>query len=125
MTFALPLLAIALTAVFGRLAWRARRRSAAGRRGFVSVHADGRAWLRGERLVEADDFLRLRAVIVSGHPGRQVGRLTLGEGDEARVVYLKREGQIRWTTRLANFLAGFGWVSRSVREAGVLEALER
>lgn len=125
MTFALPLLAIALTAVLGRLAWRARRRAGAGRRGFVTLHADGRSWLRGERLAEADDFLRLQAVIVSGHPGRQVGRLTLGQDEAARVVYLKREGQIRWTTRLANFLAGFGWVSRSVREAGLLEALER
>ena len=51
--------------------------------------------------------------------------VSLGEGKEARVVYLKREMQVRWTTRLGNFLAGSGWVSRCVREATILEALER
>ena len=72
-----------------------------------------------------EHFLGLEALIVSGHPGRQVGRLVLGEGPDRRTLYLKREQGVRWTTRLLNFLSGFGWVSRSVREAQLLEALER
>lgn len=107
------------------LGFRARRRRGAARHGFVSVHPDWRASLREWKLIEAEDFLDLQALIVSGHPGRQVGRLTLGQGADARVVYLKRETQVRWTTRLINFLTGAGWVSRCVREATVLEALER
>src|SRR5262245_14856959 len=120
-----------LVALAGSLAgWcvrntRARRRRGPARRGFVSIHPEWRARLRGLRLVEPEDFLNLDALIVSGHPGRQVGRLTLGEGNDAPVVYLKRETQVRWMTRLANFLTGSGWVSRCVREATVLEALER
>lgn len=127
MVVALSLLLIALVGlVIGRLIRGERtRRQGATRRGFVSIHPDARTWLRACRLVDAEDFLSLQAVIVSGHPGRQVARLILGEGEDARVVYLKREMQIRWTTRLGNFLAGSGWVSRCVREATVLEALER
>ena len=71
------------------------------------VHLDG---------ISRDEIERQRDML---------GRLTLGEGPEAFVVYLKREAQVRWRTRLANFLAGSGWVSRCVREATVLEALER
>lgn len=107
------------------LAARAGRRGRLGRRGFVTCHSAHRAWLRDLRLCEADDFLNLDALIISGHPGRQVCRLTLGTGAAARVVYLKREQTTRWTTRLGNFLAGFGWVSRPVREAQVLESLQR
>ncbi len=126
MTYALTLLAIALMgSALSRVAWHVRRPGGPSRRGFVSLHPEARAWLRNERLAEPQDFLRLQAMIVSGHPGRQVSRLTLGHGSDTRVVYLKREAQLRWTTRWNNFLAGFGWVSRSVREARVLEALER
>src|SRR5437660_2579075 len=103
------------------LAARSGRRGRLGRHGFVTCHPAHRAWLRDLRLCEADDFLHLDALIISGHPGRQVCRLTLGTGAAARVVYLKREQTTRWTTRLGNFLAGFGWVSRPVREAQVLE----
>src|SRR5215468_1240780 len=98
-----------------------RRTPRAGRRGFVTAPAARRAWLRGLRLCEAEDFLGLDALIVSGHPGRNVSRLTLGAGDESRTVYLKREHSVRWTTRLANLAGGFGWVSQSLREAQVLE----
>ncbi|MFO0878625.1 MAG: lipopolysaccharide kinase InaA family protein [Gemmataceae bacterium] len=116
-----------LTAALGRWTWRerARRRAGVVRRGFVTIHPEWRTWLRDLRLIEAEDFVDLQCVIVSGHPGRQVGRLTLGQGEHAQVVYLKRETLIRWTTRLVNFLEGFGWVSRCVREAAILEALER
>jgi heptose I phosphotransferase len=107
------------------LAGRSARRSRLGQRGFVNFHAAHRAWLRELRLCEPEDFLRLEALIVSGHPGREVGRLTLGTGSAARVVYLKREQTSSWLTRLGNFVAGFGWVARPVREAQMLEALQR
>jgi heptose I phosphotransferase len=124
-TLSLLLVALAASAVLGWYSRGARLRRGAARRGFVSTHPDCRARLRGLHLVEPEDFLRLEALIVSGHPGRQVGRLTLGEGAGASVVYLKRETQVRWTTRLMNFLTGSGWSSRCVREATILEALER
>ena len=97
---------------------RARR---FGRSGYVSFEPAEASWLRALGLCQAEDFLGLEAVIVSGHVGRQVGRLTLA----GRVVYLKREQSVRWTTRCANFLAGYGWVARCVREAAILQALER
>jgi heptose I phosphotransferase len=125
-TLSLLLAALAASTLLGWYARGARaRRRGVARRGFVSIHADWRARLRGLRLVEPEDFLNLEALIVSGHPGRQVGRLTLGEGADAPAVYLKRETRVGWATRLANFLAGCGWVSRCVGEATVLEALER
>src|SRR5262249_14842785 len=37
----------------------------------------------------------------------------------------KREHRVPWTIRLGNALAGFGFVSRSVREARTLQALGR
>ncbi|MFO0926011.1 MAG: lipopolysaccharide kinase InaA family protein [Gemmataceae bacterium] len=118
-TFSLLFLALAGFTVAALV--RGRRTA----RGFVRINPTHRGWLRRLRLVDAEDFLRLEAVIVSGHIGRQVGRLTLSDGADVRTVYLKRETQVRWRTRLTNFLAGFGWVSRCVREAGVLQALER
>ncbi len=84
-----------------------------------------RGWLRKCGLTEVKDFLTLDSLIVSGHPGRQVGRVVLGVGSDRRTLYLKREQGVRWTTRLANFLSGFGWGSRSLREAQVLEVLQR
>ncbi len=89
------------------------------------MHSDRRAWLRALHLTDVEHFFELDALIVSGHPGRHVGRLVLGEGAEQRTVYLKREHGVRWLTRFLNFLSGFGWVSRPVREAQVLEASER
>jgi heptose I phosphotransferase len=107
------------------LGWLVRRWPRARPGGFTTASSARRDWLRGLGLTEAEHFLALNSLIVSGHPGRQVGRLVLGDGDERRPVYLKREQGVRWTTRLANFLSGFGWVSRSVREAQMLEALQR
>ena len=91
----------------------------------MTVHPRRRDWLRSLRLTDPEHFLGMGALIVSGHPGRQVGRVVLGDGPVKRTLYLKREQGVRATTRLLNFLSGFGWVSRSVREAQLLEALER
>ena len=117
MLYALLLLSTACTILFVLLR-RARR---VGRTGYVSFAPGEASWLRGLGLCQAADFLGLEAVIVSGHLGRQVGRLVLGN----RVVYLKCEQNVRWTTRLVNFLTGYGWAARCVREAAILQALRR
>ena len=58
--------------------------------------------------------------IVSGHPDRHVREVTF----RGRVCYLKREHRIPWRERWKNLLAGFGWASKSTREAAVLMWLE-
>ncbi|MBI1915775.1 MAG: hypothetical protein HYS12_13730 [Planctomycetes bacterium] len=74
-------------------------------------------------LVRPEDFLRLPETIVSGHPGRQVSRVLLGSGPEALTAFLKREHCVPWKERLLNARDGFGLVSKSLREARMLEAL--
>ena len=46
-----------------------------------------------------------------------MARVVLGSGSDAVIAYLKREHRVSWLVRLANALAGFGLVSRSLREA--------
>jgi heptose I phosphotransferase len=121
-SLAAPLLAgcfLLLGLLVGARLWRRPRRN------FVAWHPAQRGFLRRQCLTEPEHFLDLPAVIVSGHPGRQVARVCLGSGPEAVTCYLKRELHVPWGVRLANFLAGFGFVSRSLREAQVLRALER
>jgi tRNA A-37 threonylcarbamoyl transferase component Bud32 len=70
-----------------------------------------------------EQYLALPAIIVSGHPDRHVGRVTLGEGASAVAAFLKREHRIRWRDRLASAWAGAGLVTKSQREAQTLQAL--
>jgi heptose I phosphotransferase len=93
------------------------------RRGFVEVNPRYRGLLLRHGLTAPADFLDLSAVIVSGHPGRNVARLTLANAPGTVTLYLKREHPVSWAVRLANFFAGFGLVSLSLREAKVLRAL--
>jgi tRNA A-37 threonylcarbamoyl transferase component Bud32 len=72
-----------------------------------------------------EQFLALPAIIVSGHPDRHVGRVTLGDGSAAILAFLKREHRIRWRDRLASAWAGFGLVTKSQREARTLGALAK
>jgi tRNA A-37 threonylcarbamoyl transferase component Bud32 len=75
--------------------------------------------LRRHGLASAEDLLALPGLIVSGHPDRHVARVTLG----GLSGYLKREHLVRRRDRLGSAWAGFGPVSRSVREARTLAAL--
>src|SRR5262249_34294462 len=95
------------------------------RRALVEVQPCYRSLFRHLGLIEAADFLALPAVIVNGHPDRNVGRVTLREGDEEFTAFLKREHTIPLAARVANVLAGFGFVSRCLREARTLQALQR
>lgn len=82
-----------------------------------------RAALQASGLMHVEDFLALRAVVVAGHADRNAGRIVLGKGASAVACYLKREHRVPWSDRLANARAGFGWVSKSLREAAVLGRL--
>jgi hypothetical protein len=79
--------------------------------------------LAGLGLATAGDFLRLSGVIYSGHPDRHVAEVTLGGGPAALRTFLKKEHRIPRRDRLANAWAGFGPVSKSVREFTTLTAL--
>ncbi len=94
-------------------------------RGFVEVHPRYRTLLREHHLTDVEHFLSLSGVIVSGHPERHVSRLELTDDGRPFTVYLKREQRVSYKVRLTSALSGFGLVSRSVREARVLQALQR
>lgn len=100
---------------FFRWLWRPRWRS------LLSIHPAWRGTLRLTGLTAARDFLALPEQIVSGHPGRRVGRVTLG----GKTFYLKREERVLLRSRLLNWLGGAGWSSLSLREAKTLEAMAR
>jgi tRNA A-37 threonylcarbamoyl transferase component Bud32 len=82
-----------------------------------------RSYLEQRGLDDPDRLQALPAVIVSGHPDRNVAQVTLGDGPTAVRAFLKREHRIPWKTRLAGAWAGFGLVSKSVREFRVLQSL--
>jgi tRNA A-37 threonylcarbamoyl transferase component Bud32 len=102
---------------------KGRRRAL--RKGFVIIRPGYRSLLSRLGLTLPDSFLSLSSLTISGHPDRNVSRVTLGAGPKAIAAFLKREHRIPWSVRLRNGLAGFGWVSRSLRECGVLQALQR
>jgi tRNA A-37 threonylcarbamoyl transferase component Bud32 len=92
---------------------------------FVEINPKYQDVLRRQGLVAAGQFLRLPAVVISGHPDRHVAQVALGTGPDAVSAFLKREHRVWWRDRLAGGWAGFGFVSKSYREARVLQALER
>jgi Lipopolysaccharide kinase (Kdo/WaaP) family len=74
-------------------------------------------------LLRVEDFLALPAVIVCGHRHRHVAQLTLRDGASAVRFFLKRELRVPWKVYLSSAWAGFGWVTRSYREALLLREL--
>ncbi len=92
-------------------------------RAYLRVNPRYRPLFRRLGLTSPRAILSQRAVIISGHPDRNVSRVTLGAGPEAVSAFLKREHRIRWKQRLLNFFSGFGPVSLSQREADTLENL--
>jgi tRNA A-37 threonylcarbamoyl transferase component Bud32 len=88
---------------------------------FVQVNPRYRELLDALELRAPDQFLALPAVVVSGHPERHVARTVLG----SLPAYLKREHRVRWRDRIASWFAGYGFVTKSQREAMTLRALEQ
>jgi len=89
--------------------------------------SDTRSWiapsLARRGFADPRALLDLPGEIVSGHPDRHVVRVVLGTGRGRIVAYLKREHRVPIRERVANACAGFGFVSKSVREARTLEQL--
>ncbi|MHB1422970.1 MAG: lipopolysaccharide kinase InaA family protein, partial [Gemmataceae bacterium] len=124
LSFALPLLATTCLVV-GLLVVRIRSRR---NQAFLEISPRYRAFFRQQDVTETAHFLDLPGAtphIVSGHPDRNVARITFGAGDRQWNAFLKREHRVSWWARVSNVVAGFGLVSRSVREARTLQALER
>jgi hypothetical protein len=71
-------------------------------------------------LTSTEAFLALPGPVVSGHPERHVRRVTIG----STVAYLKCEHRVPPRDRLRHALAGYGWVSKSLRERRALADLE-
>jgi hypothetical protein len=92
---------------------------------FVEINPDYREALARHGLTDPEQFLQLPGVVISGHPDRNVARVTIGSGPQALPTFLKREHRVRWRARLANACAGFGPASRSCREGQTLRALRR
>jgi tRNA A-37 threonylcarbamoyl transferase component Bud32 len=78
-----------------------------------------RAALSEGGLTSAGALLDWDGVILSGHPSRHVLRVRLG----GESFILKKEHRVSWRDRLASAWAGYGWASKSVREARLLEHL--
>lgn len=89
--------------------------------GWLVVNPEYREFLALHHIESAQDVLDLPGIVVNGHVGRNVSRVTLGE----HVAYLKREHRVGLRTRFKNFLAGFGFASMSEREGSVLRYLEQ
>ena len=88
------------------------------------VHPDYRAMLGALSLHTPAAFLRLGGVVYSGHPDRNVMRLTLGTAAGGLDVFLKREHRTPRRDRLSNYWSGFGFVSKSLREWKLLADLK-
>jgi tRNA A-37 threonylcarbamoyl transferase component Bud32 len=76
--------------------------------------------LRSCGLLTAGQLLELPGEVVSGHADRHVARVVVC----GAAYYLKRQHRVGWRERLRQALAGFGWTSRSEREARLLQQLE-
>jgi tRNA A-37 threonylcarbamoyl transferase component Bud32 len=109
---------VSLSHIAARVRFLARRPA-----GWVRVHPRWRRRLARWGLTAAGDFLDLPGEVVSGHPDRHVRRVVLGYGQDCIVGFLKREHRVPWRDRFANAWAGFGWVSKSEREARLLRDL--
>src|SRR5262245_44247327 len=92
-------------------------------RAYLRINPKYRLLLGQHGLTTPRAILAWPAVIVSGHPDRNVARITLGA--DGVTLYLKREHHVSWKQRLANWWAGYGLVSLCHREAATLNALQR
>lgn len=93
-------------------------------RGRIVFHPRYEQFLRKCGIDSVLAALELPGEIVCGHPDRHVCRVVLQCGTARKVMYLKREHQVPIRAKLRNQRDGFGWVSRSEREAAMLNRLE-
>jgi tRNA A-37 threonylcarbamoyl transferase component Bud32 len=86
---------------------------------YLTIEPRYRDLLTAHGYASARAVLDWPGIILSGHPRRHVLRVRLG--DESFI--LKKEHCVPLRDRLASAWAGFGWSSKSVREARLLEQL--
>jgi tRNA A-37 threonylcarbamoyl transferase component Bud32 len=79
------------------------------------VYAD---LFRRHGVTTTDEFLAWPGVIMGGHADRLSVQVETGDGTR---FYLKKEHYVPWRDWLASAWAGFGWVSKSVREGRLLQ----
>ncbi|HLJ91802.1 MAG TPA: lipopolysaccharide kinase InaA family protein [Gemmataceae bacterium] len=91
---------------------------------FLNVNPRYQNCLQQQGLDTPAAFLDMPAIIICGHPDRNVARVGLGSGPAEVTAFLKCEHRVAWKDRLLNALAGFGFVSKSSREAAVLRSLQ-
>ncbi|HXD89172.1 MAG TPA: lipopolysaccharide kinase InaA family protein [Urbifossiella sp.] len=91
--------------------------------GWVELHPRYRERFASLRLLTAEAFLDLPGEIVSGHPDRHVAKVQLPGWNTA--CFLKRQHSVGVRECFRQWRAGFGWSSRSVREARILRELEK
>jgi hypothetical protein len=88
---------------------------------FVTINDRFRSMFAALGLRDAEDFLRVPSVVISGHPDRNVARIKL----DSIPAFIKREHRVRWRDRIAGWFAGYGFSSKSTREARTLAALQQ
>lgn len=96
--------------------------------GFLEISPRYRAFFRQLGVTDVAHFLALPGEtphVVSGHPDRNVTRVTFAIDGDRWGAFLKCEHRIPWRIRVSNAVAGFGMVSRSLREVRMLQALQR
>jgi tRNA A-37 threonylcarbamoyl transferase component Bud32 len=90
---------------------------------FIDINPCYRHWFDASGLTTPDAILGLPALIISGHPDRNVARVRIGSQSRYLKAFLKREHRVPWKERLVNAWNGYGYVSKSQREAIILRAL--
>jgi tRNA A-37 threonylcarbamoyl transferase component Bud32 len=88
---------------------------------FVEVASTHVELFRRNEMVSARAFLAWCGALVGGHRTRHVMEVTLAGAPDAGRFYLKKEHTVPWRDRLASAWEGHGWVSKSVREARMLQ----
>src|SRR5437868_1584385 len=83
------------------------------------INPEYRELLIAQGLTTLRQFMDRETVIVSGHPTRHVGELTIGECLRA---FIKKQHVVSRKERLVNCLTGHGFVSNCRREAMTLSA---
>ncbi len=91
-------------------------------RGWMRAHPDHAERLASLGIDSPLSLLDLPGEVVSGHPDRHVARVELPGWPCG--LYLKRQHRVGWRERFTQRRAGFGWASRSEREADILIELE-
>lgn len=94
-------------------------------RPWLALHPDWSGFFQSQGLRSVEDFLAIPGAIINGHPDRSVAKVLLSDSGMSINGYLKIEHCIPWKERWLNAWHGYGFVSKSVREALTLHQLQQ